>query len=65
MSLKAFHVIFISLSILLCWGFGAWCIAAQDARGYLALGWGSILLGFGLIGYEIKFLRKLKSVSML
>ncbi len=64
MSLKAFHVVFISVSVLLCWGFGLWCLndpAARERAGYVAGGWVSILVGFGLVGYEVMFVRKFKN----
>ena len=45
MSLKAFHVVFVVLSILCCLGFGIW--AVQD---YVATGNGTnLVLGVGLI----------------
>ena len=58
MSLKAFHVFFISVSVLLCFGFGVWCFRNN---GYTGMGVGSLLIGVGLIVYEISFLRKLKN----
>ena len=68
MSLKAFHVFFVSLSVLCALGFGAWSIAD-----YLRTGRGSVLtlgiLGFvaaaALVWYGLWFLRKLKNVSYL
>jgi len=64
MSLKAFHILFITLSTLLAFGFGAWCLdshGTQSNSAPLGLGVGSIGLGLGLIGYGIWFLRKLKN----
>ena len=68
MSLKAFHVFFVIVSVLCALGFGAWSIAAYQRTGQggtLALG----LLGFAaaaaLIWYGLWFLRKLKGVSYL
>jgi hypothetical protein len=64
MSLKAFHVIFITMSILLCLGFGAWCFGSDYAHGkgsYLIVGCGSFVLGAVLVAYEIAFLRKLRN----
>jgi hypothetical protein len=68
MSLKAFHVFFVSLSVLCALGFGAWSIGD-----YLRTGKGSVLLlgilGFAaaaaLVWYGLWFLRKLKNVSYL
>lgn len=61
MSLKAVHILFISLSILLAFGFGVWSIYFHN---YIA-GIISILIGIGLIFYGIRFLRKLRHVNMM
>jgi len=64
MSLKAFHVIFITMSALLCLGFGAWCVGSDYAQGkssYLIAGCVSFVLGLALVAYEIVFLRKFRS----
>jgi hypothetical protein len=63
MSLKAFHVFFITVSVLLCLGFGAWCIDSDYARGrmmYTISGYISFALGIALVAYEVMFLRKFK-----
>ncbi len=63
MSLKAFHVFFIAVSVLLCLAFGAWCLGSKEARGhaaYQAAGWISFALGVALVAYEIVFLKKFK-----
>ncbi len=68
MSLKAFHVFFVIVSVLCALGFGAWSITE-----YLRTGKGSVLLlgilGFAaaaaLVWYGLWFLRKLKNVSYL
>jgi len=68
MSLKAFHIAFISLSSLLAFGFGLWSFLDSSARGntlYSGLGVFSLVAGAGLILYGIRFLRKLKDVSFL
>ena len=65
MSLKAFHVIFISISVLLCLGFGAWCISSDYAHGrtaYTIAGCVSFGLCVLLVLYEIWFLRKFKDL---
>jgi Kef-type K+ transport system membrane component KefB len=59
MSLKAFHILFIVASILLCWGVGAWFVH----RGNLPAGVGCIAAGFALVGYGVYFLKKLKKVN--
>ena len=64
MSLKAFHIFFITVSVLLCLGFGWWCFSSESARGragYGAAGVGSFLVGLGLIAYEVNFVKKFKN----
>ncbi len=58
MSLKAFHVLFISASVLLAFGFGAWCLGTQPP--WLGTGVASVAAGVGLAGYEAWFLRKIR-----
>ena len=63
MSLKAFHIFFITISVLLCFGFGAWCLESEYAKGqpaYAITGYVSFALGVALVVYEILFLRKFK-----
>jgi type III secretory pathway component EscT len=67
MSLKAFHLVFIVASILMCAGTAAWSLmnyrAPQGNQWDLALGIGSIVAALGLIVYERYFLKKFKNVS--
>ncbi len=68
MSLKAFHIFFIVVSMALCIGLGVW--GAQDfARSgngvHLALGLGSLIGTILLAWYGVWFLRKLKGVGYL
>jgi hypothetical protein len=69
MSLKAFHLIFITASTLLCAGFGFWSIRQyqnqEGTAGDLALGIVSLMLVVGLIIYGKYFLRKLRHISYL
>jgi len=69
MSLKAFHVIFITASSALAFGFGVWELkeyfSAEGRALDLILGLGSFAAGIGLILYERYFLKKLKDVSYL
>jgi hypothetical protein len=58
MSLKTFHVFFISVSVVLCIGFGVWCVNQPN---YLPLGIGSFVVAAALVAYEIVFLKKLKT----
>ena len=68
MSLKTFHIFFIIVSILLCFGFGVWLLLSgvTSSEG-LAIGGGiaSFAVGIGLILYAKRFLQKFKKVSYL
>ncbi|HUJ10407.1 MAG TPA: hypothetical protein VL171_10300 [Verrucomicrobiae bacterium] len=66
MSLKAFHIFFITISVLLCLGFGAWCLNSEYAHGrtaYAVAGYISFALGVVLVLYEIMFLKKFKGLD--
>ncbi|MEW5874212.1 MAG: hypothetical protein AB1752_03395 [Candidatus Zixiibacteriota bacterium] len=67
MSLKTFHLIFITCSILMCFGFGAWGFWGVESTGLWSTigGLAGFASGIGLIVYEVRFLRKLKGVSYL
>jgi len=68
MSLKAFHVFFVSVCVVLCLGVGIWAVG-EYRRGLgstnLVLAAGSLVVGAGLVIYGKWFLRKLKGVSYL
>lgn len=67
MSLKAFHVIFITAASAMClacavWGFKNYFSA--DGRGLdLAFGIGSVVASIGLVLYERYFLKKSKNIN--
>lgn len=65
MSLKAFHIVFITASTLLAFGFGAWAFkqyfSGEDSFANLAMGGLSIATGVALIVYGRYFLKKLKN----
>lgn len=68
MSLKAFHVVFVVSSILLCFGFGAWAIHARVQGGpwlEFVLGLISLAGGVALIVYFKAVMRKLRDISYL
>jgi len=69
MSLKAFHLVFITASCALAFGFAVWELkdywSPDGHKADLAFGLGSLAVGFGLIVYERYFLKKLKNVSYL
>jgi len=69
MSLKAFHLIFITASCALAFGCGVWGLknyfGADGKVLDLIFGIGSLAAGVGLVFYERYFLKKFKNVSYL
>lgn len=69
MSLKAFHIVFVTASTLLAFGFGAWALwqffGGNRALADLVMGIASIVAGVALIVYGKYFLKKLKHISYL
>jgi hypothetical protein len=68
MSLKAFHLVFIVVSIALAFGFGIWLVRNFfEEGGVLNLIFGTVSFGagVGLIFYERYFLKKTKDISYL
>jgi hypothetical protein len=63
MSLKHFHVVFISASALVAFLFAVWCLTAPAGEplggGRIAAAVCSVLAGIGLCVYESWFLRKM------
>jgi len=67
-SLKAFHIFFIVVSVALCIGVGVWATLDFNRSGngvHLALGVGSFIGSLLLAYYGVWFLRKLKGESYL
>ena len=68
MSLKAIHLVFITASTILAFGFGVWELKTYSAageKGDLILGVASLLGGLALIVYGRYFLKKLKNIGYL
>ena len=69
MSLKAFHIVFVTASTLLAFGFGTWALwqffGNSRAVTDLVMGITSIVAGVALIVYGKYFLKKLKHISYL
>lgn len=68
MSLKAFHIAFVVISLTLAIGFGYWCMKGFFAGGEVVLlvaGIASLAAAIGLGMYGRYFLRKLKGIPFL
>jgi hypothetical protein len=69
MSLKAFHVIFITAASALAFGFGVWMLKdyfSAEGRGLdLVYAIGSFVAAIALIAYERYFLKKTKNLGYL
>ena len=61
MSLKAFHLVFVTLLTTLSFGFAAWAFTASHPLFGLA----GIAAGILVIIYGVYFLKKLKKISYL
>ncbi len=63
MSLKAFHIFFVSVSFLLSLGVSFWAFrehSGEEGTGYVLLGAGALLFAAALAWYGKWFLGKLK-----
>ena len=68
MSLKAFHLFFISVSTILALGFAGWCFTQYRADGGWAFafaGLGAAACAAGLVVYGRNFVKRLKGVGYL
>jgi hypothetical protein len=68
MSLKAFHLVFITVCVLLALGLATWALAAFASNGRagdLLAGLGWLLAAAALAVYERGVMRKLKDISYL
>ena len=64
MSLKSFHIVFITLATLLAFGFAGWSLrsaAAGGHAGYYATALAALACGVGLIAYGFWFWRKIRT----
>jgi hypothetical protein len=68
MSLKAFHIVFVTVSTLVAFFFAAWLVHnyfETKAIGSLLGAIAAFLAGVGLIWYGKSVMRKLKNISYL
>ena len=66
MSLKSFHIVFISISTLCAFGFGSWLLFANAVdQSWINVAGGiiSFLVGFALVAYAVRFLKKFRHLS--
>jgi hypothetical protein len=64
-SLKAFHLFFIAVSVILAAFVAAWAAGQYRAIGegaYIATAVGAGLAGLGLVAYGIRFQRKVRQL---
>ncbi len=64
MNLKAFHIVFVTLSSLMSFVFGGWCwryAEANQSSGYRTLGVASFGAGLALIVYGFWFWKKINA----
>ena len=67
MSLKAFHLFFIAVSIVLAVGFGTWAVQGYRAEGgaqYLAWIAFAAASAIGLAFYEVTIVKKFKKAGI-
>lgn len=63
MSLKFFHIAFITICLLSAWGFAAWCLLRRELPVMFdVMGWLSLVGGLLLLVYGIRFVRKSKNL---
>ena len=64
MSLRSFHLLFITASVLLALGLAAWCFGADEpgVPRTIAGGAAALAAGVGLVVYEAWFVRKTRSL---
>ena len=67
MSLKAFHIVFIAVSILLAMIVGGWGVReylVDESVGGLVVGVFFFVFGFVLLVYGLKFVRKVSELGI-
>ena len=66
MSLRIFHIVFVTVSSLMSFVFGGWCwryAAANQSGGYRLLGAAAFGVGVALIVYGFWFWKKIKTIG--
>jgi len=68
MSLKGFHIVFITFSTLLALGAGAWCLWVDSIHGSPSFRTGAIfsfVMAAALVTYGVWFWRKMKRLRII
>lgn len=68
MSLKGFHILFITVSTMLALGVGAWCLWVNSVEGMPVFRTGAIcsfVAAIGLMIYGVWFYRKMKRLRII
>lgn len=64
MSLKHFHIVFITVTVLFFGLLAAWCLLYPALpQMYRIMGWVSAVFGVGMLVYGICFFRKMKTLT--
>ena len=64
MSLKIFHLIFITFADITVFGFAFWALRYSNSQNnYFYYAVGSFILGILIVFYEIKFFKKFKNID--
>ncbi|TDI73368.1 MAG: hypothetical protein E2O84_07370 [Bacteroidetes bacterium] len=63
MSLKSFHILFITVSVLLSVFVAVFAMSNMDGIERISWMGGSIVFGIGLVWYGSRFLKKMKAIE--
>ena len=63
MSLKHFHIAFITVCTLFFAGLGAWCLLMDGLPPmFVVMGWLSLACGAAMLVYGVRFLKKVRRI---
>lgn len=64
MSLKHFHIVFVTVCVLFCAGLGAWCLLAERLPGmFRTMGWLSLAGAVAMLVYGVCFYKKIRKIA--
>lgn len=65
MSLKNFHIAFVTVTVLFFAGLAAWCLLIDGLPAmYRSMGWLSAASSLGMLVYGIRFFKKVKAIAL-